>query len=216
MALVYQQSALLAGAFVAVLGALPAAATTIDFTPNLATSSITVTQTATGLFCGTTCGVQASLVLPNTTYTIGTGTSATINFVALLNPSFYATSNFNLAATLGFSGIDPFTVSAKASGTETTLFGSFTAGSLTWSTTPQVFTLADGSTVKVAFNPVATFSGNSVTATATLTGINIVSPPPPPPPPPPTPPAPVPLPASGLLYVAGLFGLAAMKRLKRA
>jgi hypothetical protein len=209
MVSVCKQSTLLAGALVALLGAEPAKAATIDFTPDLATSSITVTQTASGFLCGTTCGVQASLALPNTTYTIGNGTSATINFVALLNPSFYATSTFTLAATLGFAGVDPFTVSAKASGTESTLFGTFNAGSLTWSTAPQVITLADGSTVQVAFNPIATFSGNSVTATATLTGINIVSPPPPPP-------APVPLPASGLLYVAGLFGIVALTRRKRA
>ncbi|OIQ74618.1 hypothetical protein GALL_437270 [mine drainage metagenome] len=207
MVFVYKQSALLAGAFVALLGAQPAMAATIDFTPDPATSSVTVTQTATGFLCGTTCGVKASLALPSTTYTIGNGTSATINFVALLNPSFYATSTFTLAATLGFAGVDPFTVSANASGTETTLFGAFTAGSLTWSTAPQVITLADGSTVRVAFNPVAAFSGNTVTATATLTGVNIVTPPPP---------APVPLPASGLLYVAGLCGFAAMKRRKRA
>ncbi len=192
------------------LSAAVAHAATLDFTLNAAGSSVSATKQGAGTLCTlTACKFTAALALPTTTYTLGTGQSATFTALTFAT-SFLATgsTNYNIAATLAFGGSEAFSVSSTGSGRISTFLGSFSGGTLTWAAQPTTVTLADGSTVQVSFGTPTAFTGTSVTANVTLKALNIVTPPPPP--------SPVPLPASSLLLLGALGAITVTSRKRRA
>lgn len=201
--------ALIAGLGMTSLGmANQAQAATLDFVVDRANSSVTLSAASGGgLVCTLSrCGVTASLapsLTTGSTYTIGTGTTSTFEFISFTGNGTTGLSprSYNISAVLAFSS--PL-VSVAGSGTNSSflLLGSIVADTLTWtSVTPQNLTLPDGSKVSFSFGGgTGLFLGNTFSSKASITGIDIV--------------APVPLPAGGVLLIGALGALAGLQRRK--
>ncbi len=199
--------ALIAGLGMTSLGMVDQAqAATLDFVVDRANSSVTLSAASGGgLVCTLSrCGVTASLapsLTTGSTYTIGTGTTSTFDFLSFTGNGTTGLSprSYNISAVLAFSS--PL-VSVTGTGTTSAflLLGSIVSGTLTWNTiTPQNLTLPDGSKVSFGFSGgTGLFLGNTVKTQASITGIDIV--------------APVPLPAGGVLLIGALGALAGLQR----
>jgi PEP-CTERM motif len=107
---------------------------------------------------------------------------------------------FDVEVTLAFSSPDSATGSTTGGGgfgTIGTLFGSISGGVLTWNG-PATINFAQGSAIDVFFDSEITLGiGSTTTTGAKFVGNDIT---------------PVPLPASSLMLLAGVGGLAAMRR----
>ena len=186
-------------ALAALFSAPVAQATT--FTVDAANSSVSLTDTASGFICNlTNCGVQAHLAagLAGVSFDLSSvGDSNVFDFLTFTGSGTVAAS-YSIAATLAF---DPpsFSATNTGSGGVLVLGGHIVAGALFWDSVPTAVTLADGSQVAVNFfGGLGLFLGNSTTTNASLTLETL--------------PASVPLPASGILLLAGIGGLAALRR----
>ncbi len=183
------------------LGATSAQA--ITFTVDAANSSVQLTETGSGIFCGlTNCGVSADLAvgLGGTTFDLDNpGDSSTFDFLTFTGDGFGLTT-FDITATLAF---DPPNISTTSGGSGGALlfFGSIVGGVLEWDEVPAVVVLGDGSEVSVDFEGgFGLFLGNTVTTSASVTLDKVSA---------------VPLPASALMLLLGLGGLAGVSRFRK-
>ena len=190
-------------ALAAAIAAPAAYATT--FTVDAANSSVTLTQTGTGFFCSlTNCGVEAQLAsgLAGTSFDLSNvGDSNTFDFLTFTG-SGTGGAIYDITATLAF---DPpsFSVTGGGSGGVAVFGGYIAAGALFWTDMPTTVVLADGSEVRVDYQGgIGFLLGTSTTTSASLTLESL--------------PAAVPLPASGVLMMAGIGGLFAMRRKRRS
>ncbi|MCE6950280.1 VPLPA-CTERM sorting domain-containing protein [Cereibacter sphaeroides] len=171
-------------------------AATLSFVVDRDASSVELTRN--GRLCLGNCSVTASLasgLTTGSTYEIGTGDTATFDFLTFTGRGQgLGWEGYAVNAVLAFSS--PF---LHVSGTglfTTTALGVFRNGDLIWDTIAPV--TINGSQFRISFD-----SGTGMFAkgqrtmgtTASITGVNVV-----------------PLPATGLLLVAGLGGLALLRR----
>lgn len=173
---------------------MPSPATTVDFEIGASTSAGITNQS-----CWGRCGISAALSdgVVGSSFSLAVGESYTFDFIDFTVRGF-GLGTFDVAANLGFSapGGDAGFVGG---GVFATLFGVVSGGSLNWDSVVETVTLANGTIFSVALEAGKVFGlGNSANASATVTLIDA--------------PAPVPLPASALLLIAGVGGLAAIRR----
>jgi hypothetical protein len=117
------------------------------------------------------------------------------------NTGYWGASSYNVVATLAFSSPDVASGSTSGSAYVAKVFGSLTAGLLTWNG-PGSISFAQGSVLDFYLDPAFAFGhGNTVTTGVTFKGNDI---------------APVPLPATALLLLSGVAGIGLMRRRKTA
>lgn len=110
---------------------------------------------------------------------------------------------YTVDVTLAFSSPDASSTTGSGGGYYATLFGVVSKGSLIWDDVPSL-TFAQGSTLDIEFDDIkfAAGLGNRISSGASFAGNTVI--------------APVPLPASVPLLGAGLLGLWAVGRRKKA
>lgn len=191
-------------ALVAAFGlASGASAATLDFVIDRSSSSVTMTNTASGLVCNlTNCGVSATLassLQDGDTYTVSTGVTQSFDFLTFTGTGT-GTTSYTISAVLNF--LSPAGVSGSGNGTGSALLiaGNIVSGVLSWTTVMLNGVLPSGSVASFALEDgVGLFAGNSITTGASITGVSIV-----------------PLPAGGLLLITAMGGLAVLRRRKKA
>ncbi|WP_157764695.1 VPLPA-CTERM sorting domain-containing protein [Rhodobacter sp. CZR27] len=173
-----------------------AQAATMSFVVDRTNSSVSLASTDR-LCVLSNCGVTASLAssLRNgNSYEIGTGDSATFDFLTLTGRGL-GWADYTISAVLAFSS-PRLTVSGTGSLFTTTAFGRIVDGSLIWDAIAPI--VVNGSEFLISFGSGSELfddGSRRITTTATLTGVNVV-----------------PLPATGLLLVAALGSLALIRR----
>lgn len=171
----------------------------VTFTIDAANSSVTLTPTSSG---GNAIAASLASGLDGTTFDlINPGDSAPIDFLTFSSSCFICADSYDISATLAF---DPPSVSATGSGTggAVVFFGSIIGGNLSWTSgVPTQVDIGGGGLATIDFQGgTGILLGHSTTTSAKVT-LDVA-------------PALVPLPASALLLLAGLGGLAAVRRRK--
>lgn len=189
----------------AVLSLGASSAHAVTFTVDAANSSVSLTETFSGLLCdATNCGVTAELSagLGGTTFDLNNpGDSNSFDFLKFTGTGSGLVS-YDVTATLAFSPPE-LSVTSGGSGGAFLIFGSIIGAALTWNNVPAVAVLADGTELNIDFEDgIGLFLGNSVTTSASVRLDEVA-------------PSPVPLPASALMLLLGLGGLAGASRFKK-
>lgn len=184
--------------------ALPAEATSAaTFTIDGAGSSVSLEETGSGVGCGlTNCGVTANLAagLDGMTFDLtNPGETETFDFLTFTGDGS-GLATYDITANLAFVTPD---VSATGSGTSgvALFYGSIAGGTLSWdSGVPAQVGFGDGGLATINFEGgTGIFLGDTATTAASVK-LDV---------------APIPLPAAGWMLLAGLGGIAAMKRRKK-
>jgi hypothetical protein len=179
-----------------------ASAATLDFVIDRTNSSVTVNSLGIGQPCSlSNCGITAVLadsLQDGDTYTIGTGDSATFDFLTFSGTG-RGLAVYSVNAVLSFLSPTGVTGSGSGTGGMVMFAGFITQGSLNWSSATLSGALPGGSVVDFDLQGLSMASGAKITTTATLKGVNIV-----------------PLPAGAVLLISALGGLAALRQRTRA
>lgn len=165
-------------------------------------SSVSVTPGASLCFgCSLSASFSAGVDGAEWTPTSATDSWSIGNFIDWDAAGGFGGAIYNVAVTLAFSSPDPASTSASGAAGYASFFGVISGGFLSWEPI-QSLAFAQGSTLDVALEGgVALGYGTSVSTGVTFTGNTI---------------APIPLPATGFLLLAGLAGLGAARKRKKA
>jgi hypothetical protein len=188
------------------VGGPATASSVLTFTLHEGGSTAAITKVE-GSFCSifSTCFDVETAGFDGMTFALGEGGSQTFDFLNF-NYRGDPRGTYRISASLALSQPLSTVVSDTAGVEITTVSGQLSQGRLRWDrTVPTVVNMADGSAFSVIFNDFDYGQGSwlqgPLVATATIEALDV---------------APVPLPATGLLLLAGMGAMVALRRRRDA
>jgi len=193
---------LLTASVVGLMATVANAATYPTFVFDESASSISLTETHSFCFrCSLSAEFSAGVDGASWTPTSATDSWSIGSFIDWTGHGVLGAGLYDVAITLAFSSPDPTSTSGTGTAGFATLFGAISGGVLSWDPIANL-DFAQGSSLAVDLHGGAIIGfGSQVSTGVTFTGDTI---------------APVPLPATGLLLLAGLAGLGAARKRKKA